>query len=163
MKKRTRLSLFLLLLVINGNSVQAQTLKPCVVVEQTDGTRTEFVLTSDPRITYNSREVTLKAIDAMLQLPVTEVKKVYLSVIENEKDGIGLQQAATLRVCFVTDGLRLNGLSAGAPVLVYSADGRMLLSQNAGADGTLTLSFSHLPLGLLIIMTNNQSFKVIRK
>ena len=161
MKKRSKLLLASLLLMCSSG-LQAQT--SCVVVEQTDGTKTEFLLTCEPRIRYAADVVTLTSTDATLELPVDVVKKVYLSETNEDLNDLrSTQQTATARVRLTADALLMSGLAAACPVTVYSADGRLLRSQNANPDGTLSLSLSRLPQGMLIIKTNNQSFKLIRK
>lgn len=161
MKKKTMI-LLALLTWMGGSGLWAQTEAPCVVVEQTDGTRTEYVLSAEPRISYAADVVTLTTADATLQLPVADVKKVYLA--SSVTTAVGTQrQPSAPRIELTADGLRLSGLTAGTTVSVYAADGRQLLAPVAATDGTLSISLGRQPQGMLIIKTNNQSFKLIRK
>jgi hypothetical protein len=151
-------------LAVSSVSAWAQTTASCVVVEEADGTKTEYLLTTEPRITYVGNDVTLTSSEVTVKLDVADVKKVYLSERSINATGIQDVKASESVIVDLTDGkLDLNGLKNGSPVAIYSVDGRQLYAGTASAAGTLSLPLGTLPGGMIIVKTTTQTFKIIKK
>ena len=153
-------------LAVSSVSAWAQTTTAsCVVVEETNGNKTEFLLATEPRITYDGDVVTLECTEDNLVLDAAEVKKVYLSQ-KSLSGATAIQQLeATKSVLFdLTDGnLSVNGLETGSPVALYTADGRQLYAGTANAAGSLSLPLGSFQGGMIIVKTTKQTFKIIKK
>ena len=164
MRKKTMMLFFAL--AVSSVSAWAQTTTAsCVVVEETNGNKTEFLLATEPRITYDGDVVTLECTEDNLVLDAAEVKKVYLSQT-NLSGATAIQQVeATKSVLFdLTDGnLSVNGLETGSPVALYTADGRQIYAGTANAAGSLSLPLGSFQGGMIIVKTAKQTFKIIKK
>ena len=152
-------------LAVSSVSAWAQTTTAsCVVVEETDGNKTEYLLATEPRITYDGDKVTLTSSETTVELNAAEVKKVYLS--ETSLGATAIQQVeATKSVLFdLTNGnLSVNGLETGSPVALYTADGRQIYAGTANAAGSLSLPLGSFQGGMIIVKTTKQTFKIIKK
>lgn len=159
--------LFLSGLLLFSASLYAQEYEaPCVVVEQTDGSKTEYLLKSEPRIAFDGETVTLTTSDETVLLKVENVSRAYVKApVKPQPNEVGIAEASKTaeRVILTADGLSLSGLQPGSAVDVYTADGRQLKAVKAAADGTASLNLGNSRSGMIIVKTNNQSFKLIRK
>ena len=162
MKRQLRRSLLTAALALASAALWAETTEPCVVVEQTDGTRTEYLLSAEPRVSYDGAVVRLVSSEASVELAVADVAKVYLS---ESATGISSPAASpAVRIALTAAGLQLCGLEPGSAVSVCSLDGRQLCSGRATSDGSLVLPLNnHVPGGVMVVRTSNQSFKLTRK
>ncbi len=59
MMKRQLRSLLTAALALTATALWAEGAQQCVVVEQTDGTRTEYLLSTEPRVSYDGSVVRL--------------------------------------------------------------------------------------------------------
>jgi len=151
-------------LAVSAVSAWAQTTASCVVVDQVRGPQYKFLLSNDPKITYDGDEVTISSTDNTVVLDVADVERVYLSQTSTDANGIQDVKASESVIVDMTDGkLDLNGLKNGSPVALYSVDGRQLYAGTASAAGTLSLPLGTLPGGMIIVKTTTQTFKIIKK
>ena len=158
MKRRKTLLLSFALLLTTGLRAQAAP-SQSVVVQQVDGTTTEFLLQDDPRIVYRSDRVTLTTETTTLELEASQVARVYF--VSSNPTAIDTP-VANVRFSIGTSAVNLNGLEPGSTAALYTADGRQLTSASASANGSLSLSLPETS-GVLIVKTNNKSFKIINK
>lgn len=134
----------------------------CVVVEQTDNTRIEFLLSDEPQISYNGVVVTIATSRTSVELPTAQVKKVY--VAEASVTGISQKETYSIvRIDITSTDINLNGLEAGSIVYAYTIDGRIINSGRANNDGTLQLSIGAIQNEIIVVKTSKQTFKLIRK
>lgn len=146
--------------VLCATGLQAQTaIVPCVVVETTDS-RTEYLLSTAPRIKCSDEVVTLTTTEATIELPVSEVAKVYLAETTITPVNTCRQ---TARVKLAGDRLTLSGLTPASQTCLYDSGGRMLVSQRADQEGKAELTLPNKHHGVLLVSTNQQTFKLIRK
>ena len=152
-------------LAVSAVSAWAQTTASCVVVEQTNGDKAEYLLTTEPYITYVGNDVTITNTEVTVVLDAADVEKVYLSETNlNGATAIQDVKASESVLVDLTDGnLSVNGLETGSPVALYSVDGRQLYAGTASAAGTLSLPLGTLPGGMIIVKTTTQTFKIIKK
>ncbi len=139
----------------------AQTTSPlCAVVETTNGERMEYLLSDQPRIVHNDATVTLTTTKTTVEFSAKEISKVYLS---SPNTAIRESKVNNSAIHMVGNQVRFSGLGASEAVSLYSTDGRLMLSQKADTNGSLTLSLSQLNTGIYIIKTNQQSIKITKK
>ena len=159
-----KFKMLLCVLAVSTVSAWAQSTASCVVVEETNGNKTEFLLTTQPRITYVGNDVTLTSTGATVVLDAANVKKVFLAESETNATSVQEVKASESVIVDLTDGkLALNGLKSDSPVALYSVDGRQLYAGTASAAGTLSLPLGSFPGGIIIVKTTTQSFKIIKK
>lgn len=163
MKKiRFSIAVTALALMLPSAVMGAETIEPCVVVEQTDGTRTEYLLSAEPRVSYDGAVVRLVSSTASVELAVADVAKVYLAESTTGISSPAVSPAVRIRL--TATGLQLCGLEPGSTVSVCILDGRQLCSGRATSDGSLTLPLNnHVPGGVIVVRTSKQSFKLTRK
>ena len=161
MKKKKQLrSLLTAVLALASTALWAEGKVPCVVVEQTNGTRTEYLLKDEPRISYDGTMVRLKSSTIDVELAQADVAKVYLA---ESTTGVSSVGRSNVRVRLTANSIALNGLEPDCMVSVSFLDGRQLLRGRATSDGSLQLSLSNVPNGVIVIRASNQSFKLIKK
>ena len=131
----------------------------CVVVEQRDGTCSEYLLSDAPRITYSGDAVVLTTTQTEVQLPVAEVKKVYVAAAPT---GIAELSATPVRVRLASGAIVLSGLPAGSSVTASTIDGRLLQQGRASSDGTLRLPLGNTRGQLIVVKTSTQTFKLTK-
>lgn len=130
-----------------------------VFVEQKDGSLSTFLFSDKPVITFTSDQFQVNAGEA-LSLSFDDVKKVYFSYtgptkIESDKIKESIR---------ITDGqtVEISGLP-NVKVSVFSINGmKMPVSVSRRSDGAY-FSISDLPVGVYIIKTDHQSFKIIKR
>ncbi|MBQ8064443.1 MAG: hypothetical protein IJ144_02355 [Prevotella sp.] len=162
MKSKQRRILLTAALALAATALWAEEPAPCVVVEQTDGTRTEYLLTTEPRVSYDGSVVRLQSSEADVELAVADVAKVYLaeSVLPTGISSSAAAGGRSVRVRLTAGGLELSGLEPGSDASAVSLDGRRLSGSRAGNDGSLLLPLSNVSGGVIVVRTSNQSFKL---
>jgi len=96
-----------------------------------------------------------------VEVVMTDVKKIYFSstnngikrVVGTAKGQLKLQQEC---MC-------LSNFSPGEYVTIYNLSGQQIMKRVISSQGTLVIPFSDIPKGIIIIKSNQQSFKLIRK
>ena len=96
MKRQLRRSLLTVALALVSATLWAEEAQPCVVVEQTDGTRTEYLLTAEPRVSYDGAVVRLVSSEASVELAVADVAKVYSPALALRQEPVPLSPCPTL-------------------------------------------------------------------
>ena len=139
----------------------------CVVVEQTDGTKSEFLLSTNPKIIYSPDSVILTTSDAeFLFYYADEVKKVYMSESQTIQN-VGLEKIKpndkTVSFAVNETSLKVSGVNANETVVFYAFDGKALLGDKADNNGMVEFPLEGLPKGVYVVKTNSQTFKVVRK
>ena len=153
---RTKTLLLSILVMLSINVLHAESY---VVVEKVDGTQAEYQLSDLPRISYDGSVVKIATTQVTVEMPVAVVRKACLKT--DDDTGIRQFAVATPRFAITSDGLCVSGLQPGNTVSSASVDGRITATTTASADGTARLDITG--RGIIIIKSNNQSFKIIRK
>lgn len=156
-------SLLTVAAVLAATLLRAAGTETCVVVEQVDGTKTEYLLADDPRVSYDGSAVRLVSTAAQVELPVESVARVYLAERTQASLPALAAGSGTLRVQLVAGGLELSGLEPGSTGSVCSLDGRQVAGGRASAGGSLQLPLTNVPGGVVVVRASNKSFKIILK
>lgn len=165
MQRKLIISAVLFLLAVVGLSAQTdEQTSLCAVVQQTNGSQTEFMLNEQPQITYGDGVVNVSTSTTTLELKASQVMRVYMTK-KSSVQGISTAKANqnVARVAITPDAVTVTGLEPGSDAALYTADGRQLKAAKAAADGTLSLPMPTKSQGVLIVKTKNQSFKIINK
>ena len=170
MQRKLLVSALLLLLAFVGARAQTDEQKLCAVVQETNGTKTEFLLGENPCITYGEGVVNVSTSATKLELKASQVMRVYMKKLDatpqqDELQGISTAKTTqqTARVAITPAAVTVTGLEPGSDAALYASDGRQLKAAKAAADGTLSLPMPTKSQGVLIVKTKNQSFKIINK
>jgi hypothetical protein len=159
MRKIKRIYLLSLILFAVVMTAHAE---PCVVVELTDNTRAEYLLSDSPKISFSGSVVTLTTASTTIEMSVASVRKVY--VAEASPSGISETSARSLVQIAITEGgLSFSGLEAGSSVSAATINGMLVGSGCADGNGRLSLPLSAPGRGAIVVKTSKQTFKLIRK
>jgi len=153
--------LFLLLLMFVGK-MYAQNFVPCVVVEKNDGTKTEFRLSSTPRISFANNIVTITTTDTSVEQSASDIVKVYLSEMQ-EVNTIVEANKTNVQVFISNEAITIYSLQPNSQVALYAIDGSRIDNQKVSNDGTVIIPFFQHPHGIYLIKSDKQTFKIIKK
>ena len=171
MKKISFIGLIALALSFIPLSGFAQTVQEkmitCLVLTETNGTKTEFALESFPVITIEGNDLVITCKDQKVTTALTGVqdyhfteKKVTTS-INNVPANDPKSEASTPSFSF--SNAEVSGLKAGARVAIYNLNGTQISSVTADGEGRVALDLSSLPKGVYILHTPTKSFKFMNK
>lgn len=139
----------------------------CLVLTETNGTKTEFALDSYPVVTIEANDLVITCEGKKLSTALIGVqnyhfteKKVTTSVSSvpaNDPKG------ETTTPSFSFSNAEVSGLKAGARVAIYNLNGTQISSVIADGEGRVALDLSSLPKGVYILRTPTKSFKFMNK
>lgn len=139
----------------------------CLVLIETNGTKTEFALESFPVITIEGNNLVITHNGNQLTTALTGVqdyhfieKKVTTS-ISSVPSNDPKNTSNTPQFSF--SNAEVSGLKAGARVAIYNLNGTQISSVTADGEGRVALDFSSLPKGVYILRTPTKSFKFMNK
>ena len=171
MKKISFIGLIALALSFIPLSGFAQTVQEkmitCLVLTETNGTKTEFALESFPVITIEGNNLVITHNGNQLTTALTGVqdyhfieKKVTTS-ISSVPSNDPKNTSNTPQFSF--SNAEVSGLKAGARVTIYNLNGTQISSVTADGEGRVALDLSSLPKGVYILRTPTKSFKFMNK
>ena len=152
--------LFLMLFLWMGN-LKAQELSPCVVVEMKTGEKIEYFLTDTPQLKHNDESVLLTTKKTNVEYETSRIAKVYFS--ESVNSGIKDIKISDTVIQLFPESIHLIGFSPNESIQILSLNGKVYRSLSVSNDGSLTISLSDLSIGVYIIKSTNQSFKITRR
>ena len=123
-----------------------------VVVHQTNGTKTMFMLADAPVVTYSGNTLVLRTATKEASMPVEGIENV---TFEDYSVPTLIDEAT-----ITSDGILFRQLAAGSEVRVYTVDGKTVSTLKADGNGFVALDLSALPKGVLIIRTPDTTIKV---
>lgn len=132
-----------------------------LVVEQKDGTRTAFVLTDLPVITFAEENLCITSATAEVQMARTKVAKCYFEAVPTNIQQLGAAQ----RVCF---DLRDNNLlvmkGVTGTVGIYDTAGHCHYTTQAKGEEVISIELSNLPIGTYLVKTlDYPTVKIFKK
>ena len=171
MKKISFIGLIALALSFIPLSGFAQTVQEkmitCLVLTETNGTKTEFALESFPVISIEGNNLVITHNGNQLTTALTGVqdyhfieKKVTTS-ISSVPSNDPKNESNTPQFSF--SNAEVSGLKAGARVAIYNLNGTQISSVTADGEGRVALNLSSLPKGVYILRTPTKSFKFMNK
>ena len=171
MKKISFIGLIALALSFIPLSGFAQTVQEkmitCLVLTETNGTKTEFALESFPVITIEGNNLVITHNGNQLTTALTGVQD-YRFIEKKVTAGISSVPSndpknASNTPQFSFSNAEVSGLKAGARVAIYNLNGTQISSVTADGEGRVALDFSSLPKGVYILRTPTKSFKFMNK
>ena len=162
------IALTLLLIPISGfaQTAQEKTIT-CLVLTETNGTKTEFALDSLPVITIETNDLVITCKGNKLSTALTGVQDYHFiekkvpTAISRIPANDPKSEAAVPSFSF--RNAEVSGLKAGARVAIYNLNGTQISSVTADGEGRVALDFSSLPKGVYILRTPTKSFKFMNK
>lgn len=123
-----------------------------VVVHQTNGTKTVFLLADAPVVTYSGNTLVLRTATKEASMPVEGIENV---TFEDYSVPTLIDEAT-----ITSDGILFRQLAAGSEVRIYTVDGKVVGTLKADGSGVVALDLSMMPKGVLIISTPDTTIKV---
>ncbi len=137
----------------------------CVVVEQTNGDKSEFLLSTTPQVKCDSNAITLTTTETEIVFSYSDVKKAYISEASSSPEsGVEpiLQKNTSYHVAINDATVIVSGMKENESVNLFSMDGKLLCTAQADADGRAEVSLSQFIKGVYVVKVGSQSFKIVR-
>lgn len=136
-----------------------------LVVLQSNGNMTSYVLSSKPNITFydSTLKITMDTSTSSLEIEIEEIEKFYFSESPSSVEQIRDNEIRIIRTA--DDELQIIGLDATkAKIFVCDLNGKQSKIECAPIGNGVKLSFSSCPSGIYIVKTNNiEPLKFIKK
>jgi|GEM_PF-6317310 len=123
------------------------------------GKVTLFTLSEQPTITFSTDSVLVSTASLKLSYPASEQLTFELT---DQTTAVNLAQTTGTVQFHMDDNLDVTGLEPSAPVVLYDAQGRKLVSARATQQGSAQVSLSGLH-GVIIVKTPQKTFKMIKQ
>lgn len=137
-------------------AASAQNTATALVLERTDGSNAIFVLSDTPAISFNDGILTVKSQKEDVTVDFDDLIDYHFIKVKSDVKHINAGEGFILQ-----DGTAsFSNLKEGGSVDVYSADGRIIVTATVPADGNVMLDLRTIERGIIIIRTDNGSYKV---
>lgn len=160
MRKIILLVLILMLSVLNLMAQDAPVQK--LNVWKMDGTQIQFLLNDEPTTTFENGDLVITTNQGVFSYPLAQMSKY---THEGLPEGIDVPTVAPgdILVRQNNEAMLIEGLPDNQPVEVYSADGKLILSQRAAAGQSTLLNLTAQPQGTYIVNIGSTSFKFVKQ
>lgn len=134
-----------------------------LVITKKSGETVEYKFADQPVATFEGADmvITLALTGTQVTYPAAQVAT--LTVTPRT---LGVDDAAvavpTVTFEIAPEAITCSGLAAGTRVALYAADGRIVASAAANADGSAVIALGGTPAGVYIVAAGNESFKFIK-
>ena len=119
------------------------------------GTLYEFYLEDKPVITFQNNVLEIKS-DKNTGVTVDAKDIGDFNFVHSSTTGIeNIEMNPN-----ATFGSKISGLTPGSKVIVATADGKVIMSQNVSENGKAEVDFTHLPAGILVLKTEKGAIKI---
>lgn len=119
------------------------------------GTLYEFYLEDKPVITFQDNVLEIKS-DKNTGVKVDAKYVGDFNFVPSTTTGIESIEM-NQNVAF---GSKISGLTPGSKVIVATADGKVIMSQNVSENGKAEVDFTQLPAGILVLKTEKGAIKI---
>lgn len=131
-------------------------------VHMMDGNQIQFLLTDEPVTTFENGNLVITTNQGVYSYPLAQMKKY---THEGLPEGIDLPTVAPgdILVRQNNEMMLIDGLPDNTPVEVYSADGKLILSQRSIAGQSTLLNLVAQPQGTYVVNVGKTSFKFVKQ
>ena len=133
-----------------------------LIVWKMDGTKVYFELTNEPVTTFANGSLVITTNNGVFSYPLAQMAKY---THEGLPEGIDVPTVAPgdILVRQNNEAMLIEGLPDNQLVEVYSADGKLILSQRAAAGQSTLLNLANQPQGAYIVNVGQTSFKFVKQ
>lgn len=116
----------------------------------------------EPSVTFGDNQlvVTTKYLEVEFY-DLNEIRKI--TYLFNDGSGINDVVAETAMIKFKGDVIEFTAFEKGSNILVYAANGMLLMKRTVSDSGDCTLSLSSLSQGVYVVNVNGKTFKIVKK
>ena len=134
-----------------------------LVVLTKNGGKTEFVLSEQPKVLFEGKNLRITSTKADVTYALTDILR--FTYVNTNPTGINeiAEMDDPTEVSYQDGTLVLSQLKEGAIVGVYSLDGKLLQQLRASHSGTYRLSLSSLPKGVYIVKADTITYKIMKR
>ena len=127
-----------------------------------DGTQIQFLLTDEPVTTFENGNLVITTNQGVFSYPLAQMSKF---THEGLPEGIDVPTVAPgdILVRQNNEQMLIEGLPDNQLVEVYSADGKLILSQRAVGGQSTLLNLAAQPQGTYIVSIGSTSFKFVKQ
>ena len=127
-----------------------------------DGTQIQFLLNDEPTTTFENGNLVITTNQGVFSYPLAQMSKY---THERLPEGIDVPTVAPgdILVRQNNEAMLIEGLPDNQLVEVYSADGKLILSQRAAAGQSTLLNLTTQPQGTYIVNVGQTSFKFVKQ
>lgn len=133
-----------------------------LTVSDSNGSKTSFALSEKPTVSFTATSLRLVAGEQTIDYPLSEYRSFTLTD-DSETTGIGAVETVKQNPVFTLgETLQGSGLESGGTVAIYNISGQLVRQARVSAQGFVNIPLNDLK-GVLVVKTNNKSFKFIKK
>lgn len=127
-----------------------------------DGTQIQFLLNDEPTTTFENGNLVITTNQGVFSYSLAQMSKY---THEGLPEGIDVPTVAPgdILVRQNSEAMLIEGLPDNQLVEVYSADGKLILSQRAAAGQSTLLNLTAQPQGTYIVNIGSTSFKFVKQ
>ncbi len=135
------------------------------VVWTKDGSQVAFGLSRKPCLTMTGNNMTLQTKTETIEYEMDDIRKFTLDEINSDAIPTIIPRTNTPIPSYSEEaGLFLfSHCQPDSPVSLFTADGKHVTTLLTDGDGTCRLHVQSLPKGVIIVQTNQTTFKIIKK
>lgn len=150
------------LLLVGGVWAQDEQPVQKLNVWMMDGSQLQFLLTDEPVTTFENGNLVITSNQGVYSYPLAQMKKY---THEGLPEGIDVPTVApgTIMVRQNNEAILIDGLPDNVVVDVYSADGKLILSQRSIAGQSTLLNLANQPQGTYVVNVGQTSFKFVKQ
>ena len=159
---RKLLLLFSALLLVSAVWAQEEQPVQRLNVHMMDGSQLQFLLTDEPVTTFENGNLVITTNQGVYSYPLAQMK---MYTHEGIPEGIDLPTVAPgdILVRQNNEMMLIDGLPDNTQVEVYSADGKLILSQHAVGGQSTLINLANQPQGTYIVNVGQTSFKFVKQ
>ncbi|MBR0047302.1 MAG: T9SS type A sorting domain-containing protein [Bacteroidaceae bacterium] len=159
--KKKKLGMLLLFLQFSVLNLWA-TSEKALIVELQNGSKTEFLLSGKPELTFANRVLQIAVKGSISSFEIGNVKQFYF---DDASTGIESIASNGLRIVSKDDNLIIiEGIDGDDKISLYSLNGEMMSIQPEISGNRAEVPLVSLPQGIYLIkISNKQTFKIYRK
>ena len=141
----------------DGNTVDRKFL----VVETKDHVKTTYMLARKPEVTFEGNDLRIVSWDADVTYNLADILR--FTYETKSVTGVTELREDPATIGYEDGQLVISGIKAGAPVGIYSLDGKLVKQLTAERSGSFRISLTSLPQGMYIVKADNITYKIMKR
>lgn len=160
--KQMLFKFFFTMLLIAANSTTAcGQAQQYLVVWQKSGEKVYFDLTERPRTTFEGSNLVITTTTLTVSYPLEQVLRYTYELPPSGINNVNLSKL--VRISHRDNVLYLENLKPGTRIQLFTADGKMIATQQADGTQTITISLAQRPAGVYIVKANDVTYKMMKQ
>ena len=132
-----------------------------LVVETKNHVKTTYMLARKPEVTFVGNSLHIVSSDADVTYDLLDVLRVTYET--QSVTGVSELHEDPATIDYEDGQLIISGIKAGAPVGIYSLDGKLVKQLTAQRSGSFRISLASLPQGMYIVKADNITYKILKR